>query len=75
MTTAAPVDMDLSSLEFWKQPYEVRERAFKWLRDNNPVSWHRPPEPLAPGLATIATSPADISRAGGAGAMAGIRRE
>ena len=49
-TTTAPVDIDLSSLEFWKQPYEVRERAFKWLRDNNPVSWHRPPEPLAPGL-------------------------
>ena len=42
--------IDLSSLEFWARPYEDRERAFRWLRDHEPVSWHRPPEPLAPGL-------------------------
>src|SRR6266481_1551071 len=47
---ASNVDIDLSSLEFWARPYEERERAFRWLRDNDPVSWHRPPEPLAPGL-------------------------
>ncbi len=42
--------IELSSLEFWARPYEDRERAFRWLRDHEPVSWHRPPEPLAPGL-------------------------
>ncbi len=47
---ASNVDIDLSSLEFWARPYGERERAFRWLRDNDPVSWHRPPEPLAPGL-------------------------
>lgn len=50
MDSADKPDIDLSSLAFWAQPYEERERAFKWLRDNEPVSWHRPPEPLAPGL-------------------------
>jgi cytochrome P450 len=44
------MNIDLSSLEFWSQPYEERERAFHWLRENDPISWHRPPEPLAPGL-------------------------
>jgi len=47
---APPMDIDLSSLGFWARPYEERERAFHWLRDHDPVSWHRPPEPLAPGL-------------------------
>jgi cytochrome P450 len=48
--TIRPTDIDLSSLEFWARPYEERERAFHWLRDHEPVSWHRPPEPLGPGL-------------------------
>ena len=43
-------DINLSALEFWALPYEKRERAFKWLRDNQPVSWHPAPAPLAPGL-------------------------
>ena len=50
MSTVADPNIDLSALEFWARPYEERERAFRWLRDNDPVSWHRPPEPLAPGL-------------------------
>jgi cytochrome P450 len=43
-------DINLSTLEFWARPYEDRERSFKWLRDNQPVSWHPAPQPLAPGL-------------------------
>ncbi len=50
VSNAAAPNLDLSSLDFWARPYEERERSFKWLRDNDPVSWHRPPEPLAPGL-------------------------
>jgi cytochrome P450 len=44
------LEIDLSSMEFWARPYEERERAFRYLREHDPVSWHRPPEPLAPGL-------------------------
>ena len=51
MSTTHPViDVDLSSMEFWAKPYEEREVLFKHLRDEHPVSWHRAPEPLAPGL-------------------------
>ncbi|MEV4418378.1 cytochrome P450 [Patulibacter sp. NPDC049589] len=51
MSTATPdTDIDLSSLEFWARPYEERERSFRWLRENRPVSWQRAPDPLAPGL-------------------------
>ena len=50
MNSTAPLGIDLSAMDFWAQPYEVRERAFRRLRDEAPVSWHRPPEPLAPGL-------------------------
>ncbi len=50
MNTVSAPDIDLSSLTFWARPYEEREGTFKWLRDHQPVSWHRPPEPLAPGL-------------------------
>jgi cytochrome P450 len=46
----ASAAIDLSAMDFWRRPYEERETAFRWLRDNDPVSWHRPPDPLAPGL-------------------------
>ena len=36
--------VDISSLEFWAQSFEERERSFKILRDERPVSWHRPIE-------------------------------
>lgn len=42
--------IDLSDLEFWARPYEEREGAFKTLRDERPISFHRelePPEDLA----------------------------
>jgi cytochrome P450 len=48
MATAPTID--ISSMEFWAKPWEERLDAFKWLRDNDPVSWHRAPDPLAPGL-------------------------
>jgi cytochrome P450 len=48
--TRPAAGIDLSSMEFWAKPYEERELAFRELRDHNPVSWHRPPDPLAPGL-------------------------
>src|SRR4051794_16597770 len=36
--------IDLSTLEFWEQPAEVRNRAFSVLRRERPVSRQRPPE-------------------------------
>ncbi|HEX4106993.1 MAG TPA: cytochrome P450, partial [Solirubrobacteraceae bacterium] len=43
-------EIDLSSIDFWAKPWQERLEAFRWLRDNDPVSWHNPPSPLAPGL-------------------------
>lgn len=43
-------EINLSSMEFWGKPWGERLDAFRWLRDNEPVAWHDPPEPLAPGL-------------------------
>ncbi|MFK4265328.1 cytochrome P450 [Streptomyces milbemycinicus] len=36
--------VDLSSLAFWSQTAEERERSFAVLRAERPVSWHRPVE-------------------------------
>ncbi|MGY0062391.1 cytochrome P450 [Streptomyces sp. LZ34] len=36
--------VDLSSLAFWSQTAEERERSFALLRAERPVSWHRPVE-------------------------------
>ncbi|MDW6063310.1 hypothetical protein SAZ11_41555 [Streptomyces sp. FXJ1.4098] len=36
--------VDLSSLAFWSQTAEQRERSFALLRAERPVSWHRPVE-------------------------------
>lgn len=42
--------VDLSSLAFWSQTAEQRERSFALLRAERPVSWHRPVEGrLLPG--------------------------
>jgi cytochrome P450 len=49
-------DVDLSNIEFWSQPEEVREAGFAALRREKPVSFHKefepPPEiplPRGPG--------------------------
>jgi len=51
-TTAHPVstDIDISSLAFWSQPFEVREESFRRLRHDASVSWHVPFE--VPGYDT-----------------------
>jgi cytochrome P450 len=36
--------VNISSLDFWAQSFDEREKAFKILRDERPVSWHRPME-------------------------------
>lgn len=36
--------ISISSLDFWAQSFDDREKAFKILRDERPVSWHRPME-------------------------------
>ena len=38
--------VDLSTLEFWEQPPEVRNQAFSVLRRERPVSRQRPPEDI-----------------------------
>lgn len=52
MTTEAARKVDrppydpvsISPLDFWAQSFDDREKAFKILRDERPVSWHRPIE-------------------------------
>ena len=44
-TGRAPFDpVDISKVDFWAQSFDQREAAFKILRDERPVSWHRPME-------------------------------
>lgn len=44
-STRPPFDPVNVSLEgFWAQSFDDREKAFKILRDDRPVSWHRPME-------------------------------
>ena len=44
------VDPNLSTLKFWARPHTEHHAAFRWLRENKPVSWHGPPESLDPNL-------------------------
>jgi cytochrome P450 len=37
---------DLGSLEFWGQPAEERDVYFEWLRREEPLSRHQPPEDI-----------------------------
>jgi cytochrome P450 len=39
-------DVDLGSLDFWGAPAEERDRCFAWLRDEQPISRHEPPEDI-----------------------------
>lgn len=50
--TASTEEMDtrLNSLEFWAKPRAYRHEAFKWLRENKPISWNEPPDSLDPNL-------------------------
>lgn len=43
-TPPADIDLDISARSFWAKPFEERERTFAWLRENDPVSYHRPYE-------------------------------
>jgi len=43
--TTAPVT-DIETFAFWERPHDDRWSAFKWLRENEPVSWHPPAESL-----------------------------
>lgn len=36
--------VDISTVDFWAQSFDERERSFKVLRDERPVSWQRPLE-------------------------------
>lgn len=40
------VQTDLHTFAFWERPREQRMAGFKWLRENDPVSWHPPAESL-----------------------------
>lgn len=35
-------DIDISSLRFWRTPFEERDESFRRLRAEAPVSWHPP---------------------------------
>jgi len=37
-------DRDISSTAFWALPFAEREKTFRWLRENAPVSWQLPLE-------------------------------
>jgi cytochrome P450 len=39
-------DADLGSLDFWGTPAEQRDRYFAQLREQSPISRHRPPEDI-----------------------------
>jgi cytochrome P450 len=39
-------DIDLSSMEFWLEPEEWRDGAFRTLREQSPVHWSKPYDPV-----------------------------
>jgi cytochrome P450 len=56
-STITDPDLDISARSFWAKPFEERERVFARLREEQPVSWHRPyestlmpPEADSPGF-------------------------
>ncbi|WP_051198458.1 cytochrome P450 [Gordonia shandongensis] len=70
MTNKIPVNehpvtapgVDITSRDFWAQPFEARDEAFRALRDEHPVSWHLPmdwpvePDPTEAGFWALVTS-------------------
>ncbi|MGQ0623858.1 MAG: cytochrome P450 [Sporichthyaceae bacterium] len=49
-STLEPITDKLSSLTFWERPRSEHLAYFKHLRENEPVSWHGPPDSLDPNL-------------------------
>jgi cytochrome P450 len=45
-SSAETPQADLGSLEFWGKPAEERDRYFAYLREEQPVSRHEPPEDI-----------------------------
>ncbi len=43
MTTTTP-RTDIQTFAFWELPRSERMAGFRWLRENDPVSWHPPAE-------------------------------
>ena len=41
-----PTATDIETFAFWKRDRAERRAAFRWLRQNDPVSWHPPAESL-----------------------------
>ena len=71
--TMPVTDIDLSDLEFWAEPWEVREAAFRTLRAERPIAFFEEPEievetfipiPKGPGYYAITryADVVDISR-------------
>ncbi|HUC35800.1 MAG TPA: cytochrome P450 [Acidimicrobiales bacterium] len=68
-TALGAEDVDLSDLEFWTEPLEVREAAFAMLRAERPIAFFREPEfdvesaiPVPPGPGYYAiTRHADVT--------------
>jgi cytochrome P450 len=44
--SVAPAPTDIETFAFWERPREERMATWKWLRENDPVSWHPPAESL-----------------------------
>jgi cytochrome P450 len=44
-------DINLSAPEFWAAPDDERERAFRYLRDEHPISFH--PAPMVDGVSAL----------------------
>lgn len=42
--TLTAADVDIAAKDFWAQPWDAREDAFRALRRDAPVSWSRPAE-------------------------------
>src|SRR2546422_7179370 len=40
------VHTDVHTFAFWERSRDERTATFKWLRENDPVSWHPPAESL-----------------------------
>ncbi|UTI62650.1 cytochrome P450 [Paraconexibacter antarcticus] len=44
--STTPVLTDVETFAFWERSRQERMAAFKWLRENDPVSWHPPADSL-----------------------------
>ena len=51
MSTLTIDDINLSAPEFWAAPDDERERVFRFLRDEHPISFH--PAPAVDGMTAM----------------------